>query len=151
MFGKKFLLNIITFIFLIIVACSDESDQITKSQDSISNEDIIGTWQLREIKYPSGENEITVLPENEGISMTLKFFDTKTGQMITIENGSTDIDNFTWNILGTVVEIIYNNGNWEPLRCRLIKGDLQIEYGFETNEDNMVLASYIFDKEIQKL
>ena len=151
MFGKKFLLNIITFIFLIIVACSDESDQITKSQDSISNEDIIGTWQLREIKYPSGENEITVLPENEGISMTLKFFDTKTGQMITIENGSTDIDNFTWNILGTVVEIIYDNGNWEPLRCRLIKGDLQIEYGFETNEDNMVLASYIFDKEIQKL
>ncbi|MEJ2494729.1 MAG: lipocalin family protein [Ignavibacteriaceae bacterium] len=151
MFGKKFLLNIITFIFLIIVACSDESDQITKSQDSISNEDIIGTWQLREIKYPSGENEITVLPENEGISMTLKFFDTKTGQMITIENGSTDIDNFTWNILGTVVEIIYDNGDWEPLRCRLIKGDLQIEYGFETNEDNMVLASYIFDKEIQKL
>ena len=151
MFGKKFLLNIITFIFLIIVACSDESDQITKSQDSISNEDIIGTWQLREIKYPSGENEITVLPENEGISMTLKFFDTKTGQMITIENGSTDIDNFRWNILGTVVEIIYDNGNWEPLRCRLIKGDLQIEYGFETNEDNMVLASYIFDKEIQKL
>ena len=151
MFGKKFLLNIITFIFLVIVACSDESDQITKSQDSISNEDIIGTWQLREIKYPSGENEITVLPENEGISMTLKFFDTKTGQMITIENGSTDIDNFTWNILGTVVEIIYDNGDWEPLRCRLIKGDLQIEYGFETNEDNMVLASYIFDKEIQKL
>jgi hypothetical protein len=151
MFGKKFLLNIITFIFLIIVACSDESDQITKSQDSISNEDIIGTWQLREIKYPSGENEITVLPENEGISMTLKFFDTKTGQMITIENGSTDIDNFTWNILGTVVEIIYDNGDWEPLRCRLIKGDLQIEYGFEPNEDNMVLASYIFDKEIQKL
>ncbi|MEJ2506352.1 MAG: lipocalin family protein [Ignavibacteriaceae bacterium] len=151
MFGKKFLLNIITFIFLIIVACSDESDQITKSQDSISNEDIIGTWQLREIKYPSGENEITVLPENEGISMTLKFFDTKTGQMITIENGSTDIDNFTWNILGTVVEIIYDNGDWEPLRCRLIKGDLQIEYGFETNENNMVLASYIFDKEIQKL
>ena len=151
MFGKKFLLNIITFIFLIIVACSDESDQITKSQDSISNEDIIGTWRLREIKYPSGENEITVLPENEGISMTLKFFDTKTGQMITIENGSTDIDNFTWNILGTVVEIIYDNGDWEPLRCRLIKGDLQIEYGFETNEDNMVLASYIFDKEIQKL
>ncbi|MCG6960464.1 hypothetical protein LJE82_11295, partial [bacterium BMS3Abin03] len=79
MFGKKFLLNIITFIFLVIVACSDESDQITKSQDSISTEDIIGTWQLREIKYPSGENEITVLPENEGISMTLKFFDTKTG------------------------------------------------------------------------
>ena len=67
--------------------------------------------------------------------------------MITSERGSTDIDDFTWNILGLVIEIIYDNGGGELLRCRLIKGSLLIEYGFETTDDQMVLASYVFEKE----
>ena len=148
MYNRKFLL-IIILILLLIPACSKDSNQITESNNNINSNDIIGTWLLKEIKYPSGENEITVLPENEGISMTIKFFESKTGQMITSERGSTDIDDFTWNILGSVIEIIYNNGGWESLRCRLIKGSLQIEYGFETAEDQMVLASYVFDKQTQ--
>jgi hypothetical protein len=147
MFSKGFLLNIIIFIFLVFTSCTKESDQITESQNVINNNDIIGTWLLKEIKYPSGENEITVLPENTGISMTIKFFETKTGQMITIEKGSTHIDDFTWNILGGVIEVIDDDGDWEPLRCKLIKGNLQIEYGFKTSEDQIVLASYVFKKE----
>jgi hypothetical protein len=79
--------------------------------------------------------------------MTIKFFDNKTGQLIKFENGSTDIDVFIWNNLGTVLEIIYENGHEELLRCELIESNLHIEYGFETNEGNTVLASYVFEKE----
>lgn len=147
MLGKKLLLNIIAFILLIFTACSNEGNQITESQNNINNDDIIGTWLLKEIKYPTGENEITVLPENTGLSMTLKFFDTKTGQMIKMERGSTDIDDFSWNILGSVVEIIDDDGDWESLRCKFANSKLCIEYGFETEEDRMVLASYVFEKD----
>jgi hypothetical protein len=79
--------------------------------------------------------------------MTLKFFDNKTGQLMQFENGSTNIDAFIWNNLGPDVEIIYENGQGEMLRCELIESNLHIEYGFETNEGNTVLASYVFEKE----
>ena len=133
--------------FLLLNACSEESNQITAPQNNVNNDEIIGTWVLTEIQYPSGGNTITVLPGNIGISMTLKFFDNKTGQLIQIENGSTDIDVFIWNNLGPDVEIIYENGQGEMLRCELIESKLHIEYGFETNEGNTVLASYVFEKE----
>ena len=135
------------FTFLLLIACSEESDQITTPQNNVNNDEIMGIWLLTEIQYPSGGNTITVLPENIGISMTLKFFDNKTGQLIKFENGSTDIDVFIWNNLGTVVEIIYENGHEELLRCELIESNLHIEYGFETNEGNIVLASFVFEKE----
>ncbi len=147
MHWKKLVLVMAILTFLLLIACSEESDQITTPQNNVNNDEIIGTWLLTEIQYPSGGNTITVLPENIGISMTLKFFDTKTGQMIKIENGSTNIDVFIWNNLGPVVEIIDDDGDWEMLRCEFIESNLHIEYGFETNEGNIVLASYVFEKE----
>ena len=134
--------------FLSLTSCSEEGNQITTPQNNINNDEIIGTWLLAKIQYPSGGNTITVLPENNGLSMTLKFFDTKTGQIIKFENGATNNEVFIWNILGSVVEIIDKDGDWEPLRCELIESNLHIEYGFETNEGNIVLASYIFQKEL---
>ena len=147
MYIKKIVPVITILIFLLLIACSKESDQISAPQNNINNDEIIGTWLLTEIQYPSGGNTITVLPENNGISMTLKFFDTKTGQMTKFENGSTIIDVFIWNMLGSIVEIVDEDGDWEPLRCELIESNLHIGYGFETNEGNIVLASYIFQKE----
>ncbi len=147
MYWKKSVLVMAIFTFLLLIACSEESDQITAPQNNVNNDEIIGTWLLTEIRYPSGENTITVLPGNIGLSMTLKFFNNKTGQLIQFENGSTDIDVFIWNNLGTVVEIIYENGHEEMLRCELIESNLHIEYGFETNEGNTVLASFVFEKE----
>jgi hypothetical protein len=147
MYWKKLVLVMTNLTFLLHIACSEESDQITTPQNNVNNNEIIGTWILTEIQYQSGGNTITVLPENIGISMILKFFDTKTGQMIKIENGSTNIDVFIWNNLGQVIEIIDEDGDWEMLRCALIESNLHIEYGFETNEGNVVLASYVFEKE----
>ena len=147
MYRQKLVLVMTIFTFLLLIACSEESDQITTPQNNINNDEIMGIWLLTEIQYPTGGNTITVLPENIGISMTLKFFDNKTGQLIKFENGSTDIDVFIWNNLGTVVEIIYENGHEELLRCELIESNLLIEYGFETNEGNIVLALFVFEKE----
>ncbi len=147
MYRRKSVLIIASLTFLLLNACSEESNQITAPQNNVNNDEIIGTWVLTEIQYPSGGNTITVLPGDIGISMTLKFFDNKTGQLIQIENGSTDIDVFIWNNLGSDVEIIYENGQGEMLRCELIESKLHIEYGFETNEGNTVLASYVFEKE----
>ena len=147
MYRRKSVLVIASLTFLLLNACSEESNQITAPQNNVNNDEIIGTWVLTEIQYPSGGNTITVLPGNIGISITLKFFDNKTGQLIQIENGSTDIDVFIWNNLGPDVEIIYENGQGEMLRCELIESNLHIEYGFETNEGNTVLASYVFEKE----
>ena len=147
MYRQKLVLAMAIFTFLLLIACSEESDQITTPQNNINNDEIMGIWLLTEIQYPTGGNTITVLPENIGISMTLKFFDNKTGQLIKFENGSTDIDVFIWNNFGTVVEIIYENGHEELLRCELIESNLHIEYGFETNEGNIVLASFVFEKE----
>jgi hypothetical protein len=148
MYWEKSVLVIASLTFLLLIACSEESDQITTPQNNVNNNEIIGTWILTEIQYPSGGNTITVLPGNIGISMTIKFFDNKTGQLIQFENGSTDIDVFIWNNLGSDVEIIYENGHGEMLRCELIESNLHIEYGFETNEGNTVLASYVFEKEV---
>ncbi len=148
MYWEKSVLVIASLTFLLLIACSEESDQITTPQNNVNNNEIIGIWILTEIQYPSGGNTITVLPENIGISMTIKFFDNKTGQLIQFENGSTDIDAFIWNNLGPDVEIIYENGHEEMLRCELIESNLHIEYGFETNEGNTVLASYVFEKEV---
>ena len=147
MYLEKSVLIMASLTFLLLIACSKESDQLTTPQNNVSNDDIIGTWVLTEIQYPSGGNTITVLPENIGISITLKFFDNKTGQLIEFENGSTDIDVFIWNNFGTAIEIIYENGHGEMLRCELIESNLHIEYGFETNEGNIVLASFVFEKE----
>lgn len=147
MYFEKIIPVITILIFLLLIACSKESDQISAPQNNINNDEIIGTWLLTEIQYPSGGNTITVLPENNGISMILKFFDNKTGQMTKFENGSTIIDVFIWNMLGSIVEIVDEDGDWEPLRCELIKRNLHIGYGFETNEGNIVLASYIFQKQ----
>ena len=147
MYWKKSVFFMASLTFLLLNACSEESNQITAPQNNVNNNEIIGTWVLTEIQYHSGGNTITVLPGNIGISMTLKFFDNKTGQLIQIENGSTDIDVFIWNNLGPDVEIIYENGQGEMLRCELIESNLHIEYGFETNEGNIVLASYVFEKE----
>ena len=147
MYRRKSVLVIASLTFLLLNACSEESNQITAPQNNVNNDEIIGTWVLTEIQYPSGGNTITVLPGNIGISMTLKFFDNKTGQLIKFENGSTNIDAFIWNNLGPDVEIIYENGQGEMLRCELIESNLHIEYGFETNEGNTVLASYVFEKE----
>ena len=147
MYRQKLVLAMAIFTFLLLIACSEESDQFTTPQNNVNNDEIIGTWVLTEIQYPSGGNTITVLPENIGISMTLKFFDNKTGQLIKFENGSTNIDAFIWDNLGPDVEIIYENGQGEMLRCELIESNLHIEYGFETNEGNTVLASYVIEKE----
>ncbi len=147
MYRQKSVLFMATLTFLLLNACSEESNQITAPPNNVNNDEIIGTWVLTEIQYPSGGNTITVLPGNIGISMTLKFFDNKTGQLIQIENGSTDIDVFIWNNLGSDVEIVYENGHGEMLRCEFIESNLHIEYGFETNEGNTVLASYVFEKE----
>ena len=147
MYRQKLVLAMAIFTFLLLIACSEESDQITTPQNNINNDEIMGIWLLTEIQYPTGGNTITVLPENIVISMTLKFFDNKTGQLIKFENGSTDIDVFIWNNLGSDVEIIYENGHGEMLRCALIESNLHIEYGFETNEGNIVLASFVFEKE----
>ena len=106
------LVSAITIIFFLsLTACSEEGYQITAPQNNINNDEIIGIWSLTEIQYPSSGNTITVLPENIGISMTIKFFDTKTGQMTKFENGSTSIDVFIWNILRSVVEIIDEDGD----------------------------------------
>jgi hypothetical protein len=140
-------LTIITFLFLI--ACSEESDLNTTPQNNLNNdEELIGTWMLTEIQYPSDGNTIKVLPGEFGLSMTLKFFDNKKGQMINIEKGSTRIDSFIWNILGPVVEIFNEDGDWETLRCEFIEGNLCIEHGFEPDEGNTVIALYVFSKEI---
>jgi len=147
MYRQKLVLAMAIFTFFLLIACSEESNQITAPQNNVNNDEIMGTWLLTEIQYPSEGNTITVLPENIGISMTLKFFDNKSGQLIKFENGSTDMDAFIWNNLGTVVEIIYENGHEEMLRCELIESNLHIEYGFETNEGNIVLASFVFEKE----
>ena len=147
MYRQKLVLVMTIFTFLLLIACSEKSNQITAPQNNVNNDEIMGTWLLTEIQYPSEGNTITVLPENIGISMTLKFFDNKSGQLIKFENGSTDMDAFIWNNLGTVVEIIYENGHEEMLRCELIESNLHIEYGFETNEGNTVLASFVFEKE----
>jgi hypothetical protein len=147
MYRQKLVLAMATLTFLLLIACSEESDQITTSPNNVNNDDIIGTWLLAEIQYPSGGNTITVLPENIGISMTLKFFDNKTGQLIQFENGSSDIDVFIWNNLGPDVEIVYENGHGEMLRCEFIESNLHIEYGFETNDGSTVLASFVFEKE----
>jgi hypothetical protein len=140
-------LTIITFICL--TACSEESDLTTTPQNNLNiDEEIIGTWLLKEIQYQSNGNTIKVLPGDFGISMTLKFFDNKTGQMINIEKGSTRIDIFKWNILGSVVEIVDEDGDWEQLRCEFIEGNLCIEHGFETDEGLTVIASFVFQNEI---
>ncbi|MHA2278776.1 MAG: hypothetical protein ACXAC2_23605 [Candidatus Kariarchaeaceae archaeon] len=67
--------------------------------------------------------------------------------MAKFKKGATRIDIFMWNILGSVVELIDEDGDWEALRCEFIEGDLCIESGFETEGSNTVNATYVFEKE----
>ena len=144
MWWNKIFTAIAILTFLLHAACSEESNQIATP---LNNDNLIGTWLLTEIKYPSNGNIIIVLPGDIGLSMTLKFFETKTGQMTKFEKGVTRIDIFMWNVLGPVVELVNGDGDWETLRCEFIESDLCIENRFETNEGNFVLASYVFEKE----
>lgn len=148
MYLYKILFVIQILIFLFFSACSEKNDSVTSSQNILSYDEVIGTWLLVEINYPSNGNTVTVTPSNIGLSMTLKFFDTKSGQIISIENGSARVDDFYWNISGSVVEIIDDEGKWESLRCNFSEGKLCIEYGFEPSEGNLVLASFVFEKDL---
>ncbi|MGB5849517.1 MAG: hypothetical protein WBH40_13575 [Ignavibacteriaceae bacterium] len=150
MYRRKLVSVIVILIFFLVIACTEKSVQITAPLNNINNDEIIGTWVLTKIRYQSGGNNITVLPEQNGISMTLKFFDTNTGQMTKFENGSTNIDVFIWNKLGSVVEIIDEDSNWETLKCELCENILLLEYGFEIEEGEIVLASFVFEKDRQK-
>ena len=138
---------IFLFITLEMMACTDEADSVVTTNETISNNDIVGTWFLTEISYDSSGVNISVSPTVGSYSLTLKFWENKQGQIISYDSGVTKVQNINWNIQGNVIIFISENNDEEYIRCEFIDQHLCLNYAYTTLAGNQVLALYIFTKE----
>ncbi|MGB5849407.1 MAG: lipocalin family protein [Ignavibacteriaceae bacterium] len=146
--GKKSLeWAIFLFITLTMMACTDEADSVVTTNETISNNDIEGTWFLTEISYDSSGVNISVSPVVVAYSLTLKFWENKQGQIISFDSGGTKVQNINWYIQGNVIILNSDNEDEEYIRCEFIDQHLCLKYAYTTLAGDQVLALYIFTKE----
>ena len=142
---KNFLL--VSLAGFILIACSDEVETINGPTDSISHDDIVGTWSLSEINYSQGDSLVVRYPEDDAISITFKFWMDNTGQILEFNKGVTDIHDFQWNVRSNSIVLTWDLGEVEYIKCHLIEETLCLEYSYETSTGVIVLATYIFMQE----
>jgi hypothetical protein len=135
------------FITLVMMACTDEADSVVTTNETISNNDIEGTWFLTEISYDSSGVNISVSPVVVAYSLTLKFWENKQGQIISFDSGGTKVQNINWYIQGNVIILNSDNEDEEYIRCEFIDQHLCLKYAYTTLAGDQVLALYIFTKE----
>ena len=138
---------IFLFITLVMMACTDEADSVVTTNETISNNDIVGTWLLTEISYDSSGVNISLSPAVVAYSLTLKFWENKQGQIISFDSGRTKVQNINWYIQGNVIILNSDNGDEEYIRCDFIDQRLCLKYAYTTLAGDQVLALYIFTKE----
>jgi hypothetical protein len=144
MFKNIFITSLAVFM---LIACSDEVETINGPAVSLSPDDIVGTWTLSEINYPEGDSLVIRYPEEDIISITFKFWENKTGQMLEFETGVTDIENFQWSVNGNSIVFMWENSDVENILCHLTEDTLCFKYSFNTPTGEIVLATYIFIRE----
>ena len=138
---------IFLFITLVMMACTDEADSVVTTNETISNNDIVGTWFLTEISYDSSGVNISVSPTVGSYSLTLKFWENKQGQIISFDSGGTKVQNINWYIQGNVIILNSDNNNEEYIRCEFNDQRLCLKYAYTTLAGEQVLALYIFTRE----
>jgi hypothetical protein len=138
---------IISIVGFSLVTCSNEDGTITAPVTSIKSDDIVGTWSLFQIEYLKGDSTVIISPEEEAISITFKFWENKTGLLLEIEKGTTEIHNFQWNVIGATITFVWEDREPEYITCDVLDDTLCIDYSFRTPTGEIVLASYIFQKE----
>ena len=138
---------IFLFITLVMMACTDEADSVVTTNETISNNDIVGTWFLTEISYDSSGVNISVSPTVGSYSLTLKFWENKQGQIISFDSGGTKVQNINWYIQGNVIILNSDNEDEEYIRCEFIDQRLCLKYAYTTLAGDQVLALYIFTME----
>jgi hypothetical protein len=138
---------IFLFITLVMMACTDEADSVVTTNESLSNNDIVGTWVLTEISYDSSGVNISLSPAVVAYSLTLKFWENKQGQILSFDSGETTVQNINWYIQGNVIIFISENNDEEYIRCEFIDQHLYLNYAYTTLAGEQVLALYIFAKE----
>ena len=138
---------IFLFITLVMIACTDEADSVVTTNETISNNDIVGTWFLTEISYDSSGVNISVSPAVVAYSLTLKFWENKQGQILSFDSGGAKVQNINWYIQGNVIIFISENNEEEYIRCEFIDQHLCLNYAYTTLAGEQVLALYIFTKE----
>jgi len=129
------------------MACTDEADSVVTTNETISNNDIVGTWFLAEISYDSSGVNIIVSPTVGSYSITLKFWENKQGQIISFDSCGTKVQNINWYIQGNVIILNSENNNEEYIRCEFIDKCLCLKYAYTTLAGDQVLALYIFTRE----
>jgi hypothetical protein len=139
---------VISIIGFSLVACSNEDGTIVSPATSIASDDVVGTWSLFQIEYPMDNSIVTISPEEAATIITFKFWGDKTGQLLQIEKGTISIHNFQWNVIGATITVIWENGEAEHITCDMQDETLCMKYAFRTPTGEIVLASYIFLKEL---
>ena len=138
---------ILLFITLTMIGCTNEADNIVTTNESLSNNDIVGTWVLMEISYDSSGVNISLFPAVIAYSLTLKFWENKQGQILSFDSGGTKVQNINWYIQGNVIILNSNNEDEEYIRCEFIDQCLCLKYAYTTLAGDQVLALYIFTRE----
>jgi len=144
---KSLELAFFLFITLVMMACTDEADSVVTTNETISNNDIVGTWFLTEISYDSSGVNISVSPTVGSYSLTLKFWENKQGQIISFDSGGTKVQNINWYIQGNVIILNLDNEDEEYIRSEFIDQRLCLKYAYTTLAGDQELALYIFTRE----
>ena len=134
------------FILLSIITCTDESDSIGPSNESLSRSDIIGTWFLSEIRYDSSGTSICLFPEDGNMSLTLKLWYNNQGQILSFDSCGGNVQNINWNLQGSTI-ILSSDDITEYIRCKFIDQYLSMDYSFTSLSGEQYLALYLFTKE----
>jgi len=144
---KSLELAFFLFITIVMMACTDEADSVVTTNETISNNDIVGTWFLTEISYDSSGVNISVSPTVGSYSLTLKFWENKQGQIISFDSGGTKVQNINWYIQGNVIILNLDNEDEEYIRSEFIDQRLCLKYAYTTLAGDQELALYIFTRE----
>ena len=105
--------KIIFLIMLLSVLTSCNKDN---SNPVITDNGLIGTWVLTNIRGTTPQGSVTISPDSAVISMTIIMNSDKTGSLSMIQQGQTTNQSFTWITLnGNIILTPTNGGIGIPL------------------------------------
>ena len=91
-------------IFLIILLFFLTSCNKDNSNPVITDGGLIGTWVLTNISGTTSQGSVTISPGLVGMSMTLVFNSDNTASLLSVQQGQSTTQSFTWITLnGTIV------------------------------------------------
>ncbi len=143
---QEYMKKIIILFILLFLLTSCNKDN---SNPVITDSGLIGTWLLTNISGTTTQGSITISPGLVGISMTLVFNSDNTASLVSVQQGQTTTQRFTWITLNGAIIFTPINGGVVILLPYTESGN-KINVGFTNilpsiNYNGVIITSLILE------